>query len=189
MCQCRKRGGTVTVYPVRNGENDETDRAAFVPHTPGDNQLASAPFLEPIVTASSDNVLSGPVWRSIQRFCSMGITPVPDSNRAATGPMGPSSYGTRRVASAAEAPGPRRWGEKGAVWRQELARRLRAQREAGTGAVVHSREAEDEEANRGRRQVEILQLEVERLRAELQRTGSLDELPPAYDYPSEEYTH
>jgi hypothetical protein len=84
--------------------------------------------------------------------------------------------------------------------RQELARQLReteqtvaelsAQREAETAAAAHAREANDEGTDQMRRQLETLQLEVERLRVEQEQARLLDlGSPPAYNHPSEEPTH
>jgi uncharacterized protein YlxW (UPF0749 family) len=133
----------------------------------------------------------------------MGSTSAPDSSIMAesttTGTMGTSSYGVGSgVAATAAAPGSRQRGGKGAMRRQELARQLRemeqtvaelsAQREAETAAAAHSRE-EDEATDQLRRQVETLQLEVERLRAEQEQVRLSDlEPPPAYDHPPEEQT-
>ena len=83
--------------------------------------------------------------------------------------------------------------------RQELARQLEdmertvaelsAQRDAEATAASQSRETEDAATDALRQQVETLQLEVERLRAEQEQARLVDfEPPPAYDEPPEDNT-
>ncbi|EIN10606.1 hypothetical protein PUNSTDRAFT_112429 [Punctularia strigosozonata HHB-11173 SS5] len=192
-----KHSGIDTVRPARHGEHAELDEAAikiepFVPEARRGDEVASVPFLGPPTVTSSDGLSSGPLSARRREFGSMASlgTSAPDSSAVPESTAGSSGYGigtgtaTTTVAAVAQPRG------KGAMRRQELAQQLRementvaeltAQREAEIASTADARD-EDDATDALRQQVETLQLEVERLRAEQDQARALDfEPPPAY---------